>query len=884
MALKNNTFTTRGVRNRRNTSTARGYVLNQRQIRLDQRASIDIENLVSATQKKLSNMAAIRKTGKLPFTRQELESQYRELENSIIYYTNQANTLRAMGGQADQIIAIEKLIAVYSDYQTDIIEISQANISFQNNIIKDVKAYALTALRQKFIMDPYLSVTSKASDLVKSNSIFGTFARSMLASGLGRKASKIGFRAATGLATVKSAQHIKNLGIDKKFSLSPMKILTTISTSKKYKDIDPVVAYKIEEAKLKEARRQHEENRRDNRRMENLAKEQLEFAQESETRLNKTLGAFKAGSAGGMGGRGSGDNTFWDTFAGAFTATSLLGGNSKGLLGLGKFALKSAAVVGGSLGLLGLATNNRNEDGSKKAFFGSPDESILESRAVDYGSIITSGAVLGGAVGGPLGAAIGAAIGGLGAVITDNWKEISADEKRSSQYQYDIMTGKYLEEIPNSMLNAINNSNLKDWLSPLSKFQMLQQSPNFMERMVGQAGTAITESANQFQREYGKYPSGTKSYTGIDGIERAIGPNGEDFGVFDYNRINGSTYSGSSTQGAFTLNGSTVASVGSLAVRKNLDMLASAEGGSNPNLNYGYDAVLGDNIHTGTKGKYRPEGDYKPISQMAFPELFEYQSKVRELHAKDVGKEKASSASGRYQYVQKTLEGLYNQYHNDPKKRALMQSYGINFDEGAVYSPSNQDAIAAYSMMEVRGGKAYQGGKISREQFLNNLSKEWASVKNSTGGGSYVGQGAPTDAGNTIDLLRMDNYDGSKYSDKFKKDLEVGLLGSFNPSSMTNETLLSDVALSASETDKTKPFSLMAPVIPEKETIYSKSPDTFSSGFLPPTNVTPTVKKSSKKSLPASRGSNPFGMPVLQDIPTFDTDLGVLILASPPSN
>lgn len=71
-----------------------------------------------------------------------------------------------------------------------------------------------------------------------------------------------------------------------------------------------------------------------------------------------------------------------------------------------------------------------------------------------------------------------------------------------------------------------------------------------------------------------------------------------------------------------------------------------------------------------------------------------------------------SSAVGRYQIINKTLVGLVDQLDLDTSKK---------FDEEL------QDRLAI-ALLERRGAKDFVNGRITREEFASNLSKEWAAL------------------------------------------------------------------------------------------------------------------------------------------------------------
>lgn len=84
----------------------------------------------------------------------------------------------------------------------------------------------------------------------------------------------------------------------------------------------------------------------------------------------------------------------------------------------------------------------------------------------------------------------------------------------------------------------------------------------------------------------------------------------------------------------------------------------------------------------------------------------------------------ASSAVGKYQFIEPTLRGLVDELSVAPE---------------AIFDASLQDRLAIH-LIQRRGAYDYARGRISREQFAHNLSKEWAALPKVTGdnpGASY---------------------------------------------------------------------------------------------------------------------------------------------------
>ncbi len=85
-----------------------------------------------------------------------------------------------------------------------------------------------------------------------------------------------------------------------------------------------------------------------------------------------------------------------------------------------------------------------------------------------------------------------------------------------------------------------------------------------------------------------------------------------------------------------------------------------------------------------------------------------------------------SSAAGKYQIINKTLS-------------SLKKEMGLKGDE--LFDEKMQDRMAEH-LLDKRGYQDYLAGKISEEQFMLNVSKEWASMpKDASGRSYYTGDG-----------------------------------------------------------------------------------------------------------------------------------------------
>lgn len=129
-----------------------------------------------------------------------------------------------------------------------------------------------------------------------------------------------------------------------------------------------------------------------------------------------------------------------------------------------------------------------------------------------------------------------------------------------------------------------------------------------------------------------------------------------------------------------------------------LDLIAGPESAGR------YDAVY--------PGKRRPQ-----ILDMTLDELFQ-DMRMR-------GKATGSSASGRYQYIRKTLQGVARSMGLDTAKEK--------------FTPALQDEIVIYHLRANHGLDRWLAGDMENEDFLNRLARTWAGIPKSTGGSFYAG-------------------------------------------------------------------------------------------------------------------------------------------------
>ena len=97
------------------------------------------------------------------------------------------------------------------------------------------------------------------------------------------------------------------------------------------------------------------------------------------------------------------------------------------------------------------------------------------------------------------------------------------------------------------------------------------------------------------------------------------------------------------------------------------------------------------------------------VSKMTLDGVLNFQTQM-------LAKGSKSTACGGYQFLRKTL-------------KSTIQEMGLKGTEK--WTPELQDRMAVY-LMQKRGLGEYLDGKLSAEDFANNLAKEWASLANPT--------------------------------------------------------------------------------------------------------------------------------------------------------
>jgi len=96
---------------------------------------------------------------------------------------------------------------------------------------------------------------------------------------------------------------------------------------------------------------------------------------------------------------------------------------------------------------------------------------------------------------------------------------------------------------------------------------------------------------------------------------------------------------------------------------------------------------------------------------------------IQDMRAR--GRASGSSASGRYQYIRKTLQGVTS-------------SMGLD-TATTKFTPKVQDQIAIYHLRRSHGLDKWLAGGMSNEDFLNRLAGTWAGIPQTNGRSKYAG-------------------------------------------------------------------------------------------------------------------------------------------------
>lgn len=154
-----------------------------------------------------------------------------------------------------------------------------------------------------------------------------------------------------------------------------------------------------------------------------------------------------------------------------------------------------------------------------------------------------------------------------------------------------------------------------------------------------------------------------------------------------------------------------------------LNLISRAEGTTTE----GYNTTFGNGRYTGGPVQ---------LTSMTIGDVKKLQAKM----LADPNNTMGSSAVGKYQVLVGTLEDM---------QKALGIPDSQPFDAGT------QDAIAQ-ALLKRRGYDQWRAGKITDQQFVNNLSKEWASLPTWSGNGNYEGQKARVSVSDVLSAFAED--------------------------------------------------------------------------------------------------------------------------------
>lgn len=146
---------------------------------------------------------------------------------------------------------------------------------------------------------------------------------------------------------------------------------------------------------------------------------------------------------------------------------------------------------------------------------------------------------------------------------------------------------------------------------------------------------------------------------------------------------------------------------------------------------------------------------------------------VQALQRRMIAAGSKSTASGRYQFIKNTLN-------------ATIAEMGLTGEE--VWGPDLQDQMALH-LVTKRGLSKYLDGQMGREDFANNLAKEWASlpvVNKQWNGKRWVEAGQSYYAGDGLNKAFHPVSDVLKLVDALKEEAVTSEAG-FQPSDLDAE-------------------------------------------------------------------------------------------------
>ena len=128
------------------------------------------------------------------------------------------------------------------------------------------------------------------------------------------------------------------------------------------------------------------------------------------------------------------------------------------------------------------------------------------------------------------------------------------------------------------------------------------------------------------------------------------------------------------------------------------------------NVHANYTGLLNTIAEGESKGNYNAYFGHAHNTKLRFTDMTV--GEVLEWQEQFVAQGNPSSAVGKYQFIQPTLEGLVQE---------------MRISKSRVFNEALQDKLAI-RLLERRGVREYLRGHISREEFAHNLSKEWAAL------------------------------------------------------------------------------------------------------------------------------------------------------------
>ena len=143
-------------------------------------------------------------------------------------------------------------------------------------------------------------------------------------------------------------------------------------------------------------------------------------------------------------------------------------------------------------------------------------------------------------------------------------------------------------------------------------------------------------------------------------------------------------------------------------------------------------------------------GKKKPLTEMTIGEVLEMQSKMD-----------GDTAAGKYQIKESTLRSLVYKPGENAGEYSDKKRNPTNFSPDMLFDEATQE-WAADAILDRRGWKDFEAGKITDKQMATNLAKEWASLPDPAKGANashYGGDGKHDNAtrASTDDVFKILN-------------------------------------------------------------------------------------------------------------------------------